>query len=1174
MNRSTISCVFGRLFYFKSLNLKYLAILILAMLSLPFLAYAQNATIIGTITDPSGAVVPNVTITITQVETGRATVLTSNDAGQFVAPDIPIGHYNVKASVTGFKVAERLGLVLYENDRTRVDFQLQLGTTAQSVSVEANPIAVQTDTGEISNVINGTQVLQLATNGRSIYTLATLVPGASNNMTDDQAPSSTSGDNSVSYNGLRLGHNIYLMDGAESDDRGSGGKIQLMPSLDAVAEFNVMTSNYSPEYGLSSAGTVALVFKSGTQTLHASAWEFIRNNAFDANSYSANAAGQKTPELRFNTFGFNVGGPVAFGHLYNPSKTKTFFFYNMEWRKLIQGGSITQTVPDTATYQGGGGLAANVPTLTTAALAALAAPGAAGVPPNLAALATDINAHNLTPGAAFPTTGPYALSNYLDPNAQLLLKAGIFPANNTTSGGAPAFFGGANLPTNVKEELVRIDHHFNDKVSIFGHWAQDAVSQTTSTTLWSDDNVPSIGTVFNNPSKSGTIHLMHTISPNLMNEIAYNYGGNSILFTPVGIYAQPSGFSVPGYLQTAVGLPNENTLNRIPGISLSGIANYDVSEVPWTNIAADNQLRDDLSWTKGTHQLKMGFSWARYAKVQQLFGNTQAAASFNGQWTGNSFADFLLGMDSGYSQLALQDSGHWPNISTAAYILDNWRATRRLTLNLGLRWDGIPHATESNHRDANFYPNLYTTANAAVLTATGTIAPPCAAPCVGTPAAAFGASPNPILAKLGSIFYLNGIGIIGENGIPAGFVQNHWNNWGPRLGFAYDLTGTGKTIVRGGFGIMFERVQGNDMYDSGGNEPFSDNISLGNVAFSNPGLNLATGTAPVSPIPVPSINEGLMSNDYKNPTSYQYSVGIQQQLGRESVLSIAYVGNQNRHQTTSAELNLPPESDLAALTGHTDTLPYLQAVPYTGFDDINMFQNDINSHYNGLQIQLRSRLKQDLTFQGAFTWSRSIDPSTGGDDTNESPNPYNLNYNTGPSNLDRTFIAMVNLVYDIPLFRHSDNHALKTVAGGWELSAIGTMETGLPVFLTLAGPQGGNAVDHGTNAPDLTGSVSYPKTYGQWFTGNFSTPALGVWGDAPPQQVRQPGRDNWNICLLKNFVISESRGSGIEFRIESYNTLNHTEFKGVNSQFNGSGFGAVNGVWDPRVFQFGLKLKF
>jgi hypothetical protein len=265
---------------------------------------------------------------------------------------------------------------------------------------------------------------------------------------------------------------------------------------------------------------------------------------------------------------------------------------------------------------------------------------------------------------------------------------------------------------------------------------------------------------------------------------------------------------------------------------------------------------------------------------------------------------------------------------------------------------------------------------------------------------------------------------------------------------------------------------------------------------------------------------------------------------------------------------------LASLTGKTDTLPYLKAVPYTGFDNINMFMNCINSHYNGLQVSLRSRLRNDLTFNASFTWSRSIDPSTGGDDTNESPNPYNLNYNTGPSNLDRTVIGIVNLVYDIPLFRHSDNHALRRVAGGWQLSTIGIMETGIPVFLGLSGPQGANAVDEGSNRPDLTGPVSYPKTYQQWFTGNFSVPALGAWGDSPPQQVRQPGRDNWNISLFKNFVLSESRGSLIELRFESFNTVNHTEFKGVSSSYGSSNFGAITSVWDPRVFQFGVKLKF
>ncbi len=1130
-------------------------------------ALAQEATIVGTVMDPSNAAVPNVAITITNTDTGVVLHISSNGAGEYIAPDIHIGHYVVRAEATGFKVAERTDIVLQVGDRIRADFTMNLGTTQQSITVEAAPIAVQTDTGQRSDVISGTQVLQLATNGRSIYTLSTLVPGASNNMTDDQPPMSTSGDNSVSFNGLRQGHNLYMLDGAESYDRGSGGKIQSMPSMDAIAEFNVMTSNYSADYGLSSAGTVTLVFKSGTKQIHASAWEFDRNNAFDAASYQANASGAKTPELRFNTFGFDVGGPVAFPG-YNKNRDKTFFYYNMEWRRMIAGGSIDQTVPNTAQY-GGLGVTADVPSaalLPPAAVAALAA-GGAGIPAKLTALAGAIQAGNLTQGSPFPTSGAYALPNFLDPNAQLLLKQGIFPANNTTLGGAPAFYGGANLPTSVRQELVRIDEHFNDKVSIFGHFLDATESTSNSTTLWADDNVPSIGTNFANPNKSATVHLMYTISPTLLNEVAYNYGGNSILFTPKGIYAQPAGLTIPGYFNKTIGLPDENTLNRNPGINLSGIATYNVAEVPWTNIAADNMIRDDLSWVKGAHQLKMGFSWAKYAKIQELFGNTQGEASFNGQWTGNTFADYLLGMDSGYSELALQDSGHWPNTSWAAYIQDNWRATRRLTLNLGLRWDGIPHGTESMGRDSNFYPNLYNPAYAAVLTPGGTISPT-------TPAAAFGASPNAVLAKLGNIFYLNGIGVIGFNGTPPGLVQNHWANFGPRIGFAYDLTGAGRTILRGGFGIMYERVQGNDMYDTGSNEPFSDSVSLGNVALSNPNLDLATGSSPVSPIPVPSINEGLVSNDYKNPMSMQYSIGIQQQLGRDSVLSIAYVGNQNRHQTTSAEINLPPESDLASLTGKTDTLPYLQAVKYTGFDNINMFQNNINSHYNGLQFQLRSRLRNDLTFQAAFTWSRSIDPSTGGDDTQESPNPYNLNYNTGPSNLDRSVVGMVNLVYEIPAFRHSDNHALRTVAGGWELSTIGTMETGIPLYLGLSGPQGSNAVDEGSNRPNLAGPISYPGTYQQWFSGSFSTPALGAWGNSPPQIVRAPGRDNWNISLFKDFVLSESRGSLIELRFESFNTVNHTEFKGVNSSYLGGGFEAINSVWDPRVFQFGLKIKF
>jgi len=1158
-----------------------LALLCLLFTLFPFQAKAQEATIVGTVTDSTGAIIPNAAMTITNTDTGVVNHLTTNTAGDYVAADIHIGHYTVRAEAKGFKAADRTDIVLAVGDRIRVDFKLELGSTIQEITVEATPVAVQSDTGQQSSVIPGQEVTQLATNGRSIYTLAVLVPGASANMADDEVPTSVSGDDTMSFNGMRTPHNIWLVDGAEADDRGSGGAIQIMPSVDSIAEFQVMDSNYGADYGLSSAATMSVVFKSGTKQLHGEAWEFARNNAFDANSYIANATNKPTPELRMNIFGFNVGGPVVFPG-YNKDRNKTFFFYNMEWRKIINGGSIDQTVPDTAQYGGdftmaSGGLTpacpgAKCPTvpsakqLPAAAVAALAA-GGSGIPANLQALAGAIQAGNLTQGSAFPTTGPYALSNFLDPNAQLLLKQGIFPANNSISSGAPAFYGGANIPTNVREELVRIDHHFNDKVSIFGHFAYDSVAETNSTTLWADDNVPSVGTLFTNPSKSATIHLMHTISPTLLNEAAFNLGGNSIIFTPVGIYKQPSGLTIPRYFTNTLGLTNTNTNNRNPGISISGVATYDVAETPWTNAANDYQVRDDVSWVKGAHQLKLGGSWARYSKVQEIFGNTEGEDTFSGIFTGNAFADFLLGMSSGYSELALQDSGHWPNNSWVGYAQDNWRATRRLTLNLGLRWDGVPHTTESKGRDSDFYPNLWNPANAAVLTSAGNINQAL------TPAAAFGSSPNSILSPLGNVFYLNGVGVIGKNGTPPGLVSNHWDAFGPRIGFAYDLTGSGKTVIRGGFGIMYEREQGNDMYNTGGNVPFSESVSFSNVALSNPGLSLATGTPPVAPIPVAGLS-GLNASDYKLPVSNQYSVGVQRQLGRDSVLSISYVGNQNRHQNVRTETNLPPESELGSLIG-ASTYTYDSAVPYVGFSSILQAENSENSHYNSLQVELKSRLKQGLTLEAAYTLSRSIDPatSTNGDDA-VTDNPYDLNYDRGPSVLDRTDIALVSFVYDIPFLKHSPNRGLRIGLGGWELSAIGTMETGIPLRIGLAGPQSANGVQNGTNRPDISGAVSYPKTFSDFFSGSFSTPTLGDWGDLAAGAVRAPGRDNWNISLFKDFVFNENRGSLLELRFESFNTFNHTEFNGVSSTYGSGNFGAVTSVWDPRIFQFALKLKF
>jgi len=1133
-----------------------------------FPAMAQigaGGTIVGTVTDPSGAPVPDAAIVITDVDTQTVSRVTSNASGEYTAPGLPVGRYTVQAEVKGFKKFEQTNLPLNVGDRRTVDIRLEIGSTTESVVVEAEAIQVQNESGEVSDVINGEQVTQLATNGRSLYTLTALIPGSSSNMSDYQSPTPVGGSSTVSFNGLRVSHNLYMIDGGEDLDRGGSGNISVMPSIDSIGEFRALTSNYSAEFGLASGATMTMVFKSGTKDFHGELWEFFRNDALDANNFFLNEAGKPAPELRQNIYGFNIGGPVFIPKVYNRNREKTFFFYNQEWRKIVQGGSINQQVPLSSQYGGnfgstlGSSLAKFHTPCSNQVSATIAGKfAAAGVP-----LSVCPASGNPTYAAWPNNTIPASL---LDPNAQLLLNAGIFPGQSITStnNGVTTgnFVGGANAPTDVREEIVRVDHHFTDKFWIFGHWVDEAISQTYSPSQWNSDNLPTSRDVFGNPSYSGVVHATYSISPTLLNETAFNYNGNRISIVPIGVITQPSGFSVPQLF------PGNND-NRIPSIGLSQgeSAYYDIGSWPWHNKADDYQVRDDLSWTRGNHQFKFGGSWMLYKKIQDLFGNTQGNFNFNGTYTGNGFADFLLGYASSYSELAIQDAGHWDSKSYDGYVQDTWKVIPRLTLNLGLRWDGIPHTYEETNRQSNFYPNLYNPANAATINpANGNIVP-------GSPG--LGASSNSILA--GYPLYLNGIGIAGQNGIPRGLVQNNWALFAPRLGFAYDLTGGGKTVLRGGFGIMYERIQGNDVYNAGPNVPFTLTSTLSNVLLSNPTVAVATGTAATAPITPPGIT-GLAYSDYNNPASYQFSMGIQHQLSASTVLSVEYVGNQNRHQNDDRNINLPPDNPALLASIAQGKTQYNSVVPYLGFGEINVSEDAENSYYNGLQVELRSQLRRDLTLQAAYTWSRAIDPATGnggeGDLANVS-DPYNRAYDFGPSGLDRNQILVVNFVYDLPFFRNTNNLFLKSAFGGWQISAIGTMESGLALNVGLGGTYGNNGIPGSTNRPDVVGSLSYPGTIAEWFnTGIFAAPAPGTWGDAGKMLLRGPGRDNWDISLFKQFAFSESGQRNLEFRFESFNTFNHTQFNNVDTTFSDGNFGQVTSVWDPRVLQLALKLHF
>jgi hypothetical protein len=1220
----------------KSRSLRWLTVICAFILAGTFQAFAQEATLVGTVTDPSGAAVPNVSITITNTDTGLVSQATSNDVGQYVVPSLRIGHYVVKATAQGFKVIERRDLVLNVGDRTRVDFQMQVGGTQETVTVEATPVAVQSDSNEISTVITGTQITQLATNGRSFYSLVNLTAGASSMQADFQNPTPMGGDSNVSFNGQRTMHSLYMVDGAEADDRGGAQGSIVIPSQDAIGEFRIMTSNYSAEYGLTSGATITSVIKSGTNKFHAGAWWFGRNDFFNARNYfnprdkydaSGNVVGlNPVNELRFNLWGFNASGPITF----HPSggEHKTFFFYNMEWRRLVTGSQpANRVVPIPTTYGGDLTDAINSSDLS------LGTPSAPKVlVPNLAnlapALAQKFTNDGLVSGQPFPNNTIPA--DLLDPNAQALLTAGgpfggIFPAPTTND----VFALGVKAPTSVKEEIARIDHTFNSKFAVYGHWISEQISQQDVPTRWSGANVPTSQDTFGNPSYSAVIHVVHTISPRLLNEVAFNYDGNRINMVPSGLWD----LTTTSFQQNKIFGFQTNVLPIIQLGKQTG-AQFNNNWNPWINSANDYQLRDDVSWTKAAHQFKFGGSWANFRKAQPLQVSPEGNFRFDGSFTGYDFADFLLGLTQQYSEAAIKDTRQWNSVSWAAYFQDDWRATRRLTLNLGLRWDGIPHTAEIYGRMANWYPNLWNASGAAAAFASGSgvgfadaagsqICSGNGVPnstCTG-PNPFLAEGPNPALSGL--LMYNNGLGIPNETpGVTNSLVGNHWNNWGPRVGFAYDVAGNGKTIVRAGVGAFYERIQGNDMYQSAGSmNLFGANTSLNNVSLTDPKISVAQTNAcypcetiSTATLPVTVNNEAaLNSAQYKNPVTYQYSGGIQQQLSSHTVVSLAYVGNEGHQESYVQHIDLPAFNALPSLWAATPA-QYNTILPYPGYHTLAMIQNGENSHYNSLQVELRSHLKMGLELHAAYTYAKAIDPSSASEDGGDISlisNPYaGWRSDVGPSALDRTHVAFVNFVYDLPVFRNTSNHFLKGTLGGWQLSGIITMESGLPLNIGYSGTTvcsivtSGGFQSCGQVRPNLSGAISYPKKSTtlasnnlktlQWFDPSAFSAAyvpgttVPTWGDLGHNALRGPGRDNWNIAMFKTFAAGERLH--FELRAESFNTWNHTQFgaPGQNGGISTAVFagststaatlnkdaGKATAAFDPRVFQLGAKVIF
>jgi hypothetical protein len=1131
----------------------------------------ENADLSGAVTDPTGAVMANATVILTNSATGEVRTGITNGAGLYDFPALHIGTYSLKVTAPGFEAYEKTGIVMNVAATVREDVKLSVGASSTTVTVQANALHLQTETNEVSNLITGQQLTEIGTNGRSMFSLALLATGVSANIPSFNQVSAQGANESMSFNGTRPGHNVWLIDGGEVYDRGSGGRPDVMPSPDVLAEFQTLESNYQPDYGIGSGGTIVMALKSGTKSFHGGAWEFNRNDAFDAASYFSKLNNKPTPELRLNIFGGDIGGPLFIPGVYPNGKSRTFFFYSEEWRRYIAGVNPTanNAIPAYDIPAAGADLNYVVPPgfrespNTGICNAGQTAPC---VPLNSAITATAVGL-GLVPGNSFP--GGKIPHQLIDPNAVLFMKTGAIPASNSTgANGAPQFVASPKQPTYVREDVVRIDHDITDKMHLMGDFIHDQMSQTIYPDMWSNDTYPTTGNVFGNPTWGTVIKLTQTISPTLLNETALNVNGNSISITPAGIYSIPSGWTQAGYFPGA-----NNLQSRMPSVDLGAPlgTNWTINYWPWKNAFLDYQPRDDFSWTRGRHSLKFGFSYMRSDKNQQQQADTQGDYTFGTDFSGDSYVNFLLGLADSFKQLQIINMFHWINNTYSFYGMDNWHVNNRLTLNLGIRYDAMPHVYEKFNQTANFVPSLYSSSQAATFSTSGAICTAAGNGCVG-PSPGFA---NPTNAPVA--FYLNGIARPGVNGFSRGLVNNDYFTWQPRLGFAYDLMGTGKTVLRGGMGVFYERVQGNDIYGTDTNPPYAYQPTANSVEFSNPHVSATDGSVATNPVFPATM--GILDTYYPSPATAQYSLGIQHELSPSIVALVQYVGSDGWNQNDQRHINTLPLSDLVhrqAVTKGANANLYRQ---YLGYADITQDENASNNNYNSLQAALRMEKKHGFTGQFSYTFAHQIDEET--DDLSSISDPFNLRYDRSVGGYDRRHIFGATYIYEIPFFNHTGSFASRSLLGGWTFSGITQAQTGLPQNVTYGtdtlGLGGGT-----TNRPNLVAKTSGPKTQKAWFnTAAFAAPTApwngggnNGFGSAGRNAVRGPGMVNWNMSLFKSFALNESETTRFEFRVESYNTFNHTQFNGLDLGFTDGNFGQVTSAQDPRVLQFGGKFLF
>jgi len=1187
---------------------------LIATVAFSAVAWAQDtASLTGTVTDASGAAIPNAQVAVSNAAQGISRKAASNGSGDFLFAALPIGSYDLTVSSTGFKKYQAKGVVLNVGEKARVNVAMEVGAASTEIVVEGSAVAqVETQSSDLGGTVTGKEISQLELNGRDFKQLVTLVPGVSNQTGADEGGVGVTANNSFSINGGRVEYNNWELDGGDNLDNGSNNTLNVTPSIDAIGEVKVLTSNYGAQYGKNGSGTIEVETKSGTNKFHGDAYEFVRNDMF--NSPAWNQAGV-SPPYKKNDFGYTIGGPVYIPGVYNKDKSKTFFFWSEEWRRDRVPYTFDQLVPTAAERSGNFSdlcPATNIPFQNTDSAPALGedpffadCPGIATgnqTGPNGAA---EFNPYNVG-GVLNQVVDPTVLQN--DPNVQALLT--LIPGPNSGQVNVPgsALFNQiTSQPTNWREELVKIDHNFTGNERLTFRYIHDSWDTINQIPLWTNiGSFPTIQNTFTGPGVSLVTRLASSFSPTLLNEFVFSYTTDHINLVDTGNWKRPAGTTFGGLFPGADRgvMPGINLVD--PG-GIYGQFGEDAGYIPNGpyNSNPTYSYKDNVSKLVGKHNLQFG---AYFQAVQKNeLGGELAAGSYPGYITfdpsagssitsQNPFADLLLGNIASFGQQNTTVKYYNRYKIVEPYFNDDWRITNRLTLNLGLRLSLYGTYREKEHQAFNFDPARYVQGQTSV-------------------------DPNDVVTNLTADNGLptvsdlpNGIVQCGVTpGVPVGCTKGHLFNPAPRIGFAYDPRGNGKMAIRAGYGMFYEHGNGNEANtESLENSPPLAYAAQQNNIVGYPNIGGSGGTAaPQFPLGVTAV-----PTQAKFPYVQQWHFDIQQEIARSTVATVSYVGSKGTHLTRQTDLNqlrpVPASSNpfkqgetyqgaSVDCAGTTDPfgygvptnattpsgvpvsytvvngLPSGPAVnlavaegcssagadpfrPYPGYGDIAYLQTASSSNYNALQVAVR-RSAGGLELNFAYTYSHSIDDSSDRFDGSFT-DTYNPAANRASSNFDERHVLNFGYVWDIPLFKRAG--IAHTLLGGWQYSGITSFSTGSPfsVINSTDNAGVGNGIGSSSYA-DIVGDpragiVQVPQAgFGRVFynAAAYATPTGLTFGDSGRNSLRNPDFINFDMALFKRFAIKES--TAIEFRAEAFNVFNHTEWNPIAGQ---AGAGAnING---------------